>query len=190
MPRRPALAALAAAAALLACAPFAAAGAAEPAAAGLPAEMLKRHMEFPGCTDPADEIMPKGDDLGFRARLDEGSELVGILCDGGASYNAPYAIYIVREGLFADAERKYFADYALETGWYGSSVLYNASFDVRSGLLRGFAKASGFGDCGSQTALKWDGNDLAMVEFRFKQDCDGRSDRLFPLIYSRRGGGR
>lgn len=160
----------------------------EQLASPFPAELLKRHMEFPGCTDPADEIMPRGEELGFRGRLDDSTEIVGIVCDGGSTYNWPYAIYIVRDGLYADAERKYFADYALETGWYGSSVLYNANYDAKAGLLRGFSMASGLADCGSQTALQWNGNELAMVEFRFKADCDGKPDVPFPLIYSRQIG--
>lgn len=148
-----------------------------------PADLLKRHMEFPGCIDPADQTMPKGD-LGFTVRLDESTELYGILCET-AAYNWPYAIYIVRDGYYFDAERVLFADYAIETGWIGSNLLYNASFDAATRQLRGFAKARGLGDCGSQTALEWDGNQFNLMEFRYKQECDENVDQPFPLIYKR-----
>lgn len=169
-----------------AAAPANAAAAEEPLAlAALPAELVERHKAFPGCVDPADESMPKGNELAFRVRLDESAELVAILCEP-EEYNRSYAVYIVRDGGYSDAERQFFADYSADTGWIGRPVLNNAAFDGRAGLLRSFAMDRALADCGSQSALQWDGNQFNLVEFRYKPNCDNDTAKPFPLLYSRR----
>jgi hypothetical protein len=149
----------------------------------LPPALLTRHMQHPGCIAPDDEIMPQEDNF-FHARLDSETELYGILCETSA-YNWPYAIYVVRSGYLDDAERVLFAEFDGDTGWTGSDRLMNAQFEAKTGLLKGFSKARGPGDCGAQSALKWDGDRFVLVEYRYKSTCDGTATEPFPLIYKR-----
>jgi len=161
----------------------AAKNAAKTVEAKLPAALIKRHQSFPGCVRLNGPVMPKNGSH-IHARLDEDTELFAIMCEPSA-YNFPYAVYIVRDGSYDDAERVYFADYALETGWYGAPVLYNPDFDQKTGLLSSFSKSRGPGDCGSRGVYKWDGNQLVLQEFRYKDECDGDISTPFPLLYKR-----
>ena len=157
--------------------------AASPAQA-VPSALARRHRQFPGCLPLSHPSMPKSA-LAFRTRLDKNNELFAILCEP-APYNFPYAIYIVNNGHMEEAERMLFAEYSDESGWYGSNVLYNPWFDREHKLLRGFSKSRGFGDCGSKSAYKWDGDMLIMMEYRYKSKCDGDIEAPFPSLYSRR----
>ena len=40
-------------------------------------------------------------------------------CAKASAYNWPYVVYLVRDGYVEDAERVFFADYSLTTGWTG-----------------------------------------------------------------------
>ena len=151
--------------------------------ASIPEGLQKRHQAFPGCIDISDPVMPE-EGLYLHARLDANTELFGILCEPDV-YNMPYAVYIVPEGYYEDAERAYFAEYSNETGWIGADVLYNPTFDQKQGILAGFSKARGTGDCGSKQALKWNGERLTLIEYRYKAECDENLDKPFPLIYKR-----
>ena len=155
----------------------------ESVVAKLPAEIIARHQQYPGCVSHNDPVMPP-EGVVFQARLGNDAEIYGILCEP-AAYNWPYAIYLVRDGDTENAERLMFADYDQSTGWTGTDLLYNASFDKDTGLLRGFSKARGLGDCGSLTTLKWDGEQFALIEFRYKDACDEDINTPFPLIYKR-----
>jgi hypothetical protein len=149
----------------------------------LPAKLIARHHQYPGCMKLDDPDMPPAG-VFFTARLDKQTELYGILCEP-AAYNWPYAIYTVRDGVLKDAERLFFADYDRSTGWTGTDLLFNASFNKKTGELSGFSKARGAGDCGSQTILKWDEDLFSLKEFRYKENCDGDIEKPFPLIYKR-----
>lgn len=152
----------------------------------LPGKLLARHQQHPGCLKLDNPHMPR-EGAFFSARLNKTTELFGILCETSA-YNWPYALYVVRDGYAEDAERLFFADYDQSTGWTGTNRLYNASFDKKTGELRGFSKSRGLGDCGSKTTLKWDGEQFSLVEFRYKDTCDGDIEKPFPLIYKRYSG--
>ncbi len=149
----------------------------------LPAALAARHQQFPECM-PVDDPLLSRPGAVFKARLDAGAEIYGILCEA-APYNWPFAIYVVREGDFENADRILFADYDKLTGWTGADLLYNAHFDPKTGLLRGFSKARGLGDCGTLSTLKWDGHQFALLEFRYKDVCDEDTKKPFPLIYKR-----
>ena len=149
----------------------------------LPDDLVARHRQYPDCIRLDDPIMPREGRF-FHARLDKETEIYGILCEP-ASYNWPYVIYLVRDGISGDAERLRFADYDRTTGWTGTDVLYNASFDRKTATLKAFSKARGLGDCGAKTTLKWHDKQFNLVEFRYKENCDGDIDKPFPLIYLR-----
>jgi len=148
----------------------------------LPAALLAQHQKYPDCLRLDDPAMPRRG-ASFSARLDKKTRIYGILCEPSA-YNWPYAIYIVRNGNAGAAERLNFAAYG-ENGWYGTNVLYNAYYNKENKMLQAFSKARGTGDCGSKSSLKWDGYELGLAEYRYKENCDGEIKRPFPLIYKR-----
>ena len=149
----------------------------------LPAKMAARHQQFPGCLKLNDPNMPP-EGIVFQDRLNETMQVYGILCETSA-YNWPFAIYLVRDGELSDAERLYFADYSNDTGWTGTDLLFNASYDPKTKQLQGFSKARGLGDCGSLIRLKWTDEQFALMEFRYKEECDEDISKPFPLIYKR-----
>ncbi len=149
----------------------------------LPAKLIALHQRYPGCLKLNDPVMPPEGAV-FHARLDQQNEIYGILCEPSA-YNWPYAIYLVRDGYAEDAERLFFADYSNAGGWAGTDLLFNASFNKKTRELLGFSKARGLGDCGSLITLKWNENQFSLMEFRYKENCDGDTEHPFPLIYKR-----
>jgi len=151
----------------------------------LPAKLAQLHQKFPGCLRLDDPMMPPAGTV-FRGRLGATTQVYGILCEASA-YNWPFAVYLVRDGVFEEAERLYFADYSHEGGWTGTDLLFNASFDEKTGQLQGFSKARGLGDCGSLIRLKWNpaNEQFALMEFRYKEECDENVSIPFPLIYQR-----
>jgi len=151
--------------------------------ATLPAALLTHHQKYPDCLPLNDPMMPpKGSS--FAGRIDKNTRVYGILCEPSA-YNWPYAIYLVRDGNVKGAERLNFADYERDSGWAGSNLLYNAYYDKETRTLAGFSKARGLGDCGAQNKLQWDGDRFSLIEYRYKENCDGKIDRPFPLLYKR-----
>jgi len=149
----------------------------------LPADLLAYHQKYPDCAPLSDPMMPPVGTT-FSAQLDKNTRLYGILCEP-SPYNLPYAIYLVRGRDAKGAERLNFADYERSSGWAGTNLLYNAYFDKKTGTLNGFSKGRGLGDCGSQNTLQWDGNQFSLMEYRYKEECDGKVDKPFPLIYKR-----
>ena len=149
----------------------------------LPPKLIELHERYPGCVKLNDPVMPRSH-YAFSAKIDGETEVFGILCEP-STYNQPYAIYIVREGYYEDAERVFFADYNLESGWTGTDLLYNAYFNKNNGVLKGFSKGRGLADCGSQISMKWDGEQFSMMEYRYKDACDENTEKPFPLIYKR-----
>ncbi len=149
----------------------------------IPATLLARHQQFPGCLKLNDPSMPPAG-LAFQGHLNDYTQVYGILCETSA-YNWPYAVYLVRDGEFDDAQRVYFADYTNDGGWVGIDLLYNATYDDKTKQLQGFSKARGLGDCGSLTRLKWQEEQFALMEFRYKEECDMDVAKPFPLIYKR-----
>ncbi len=156
--------------------------------AHLPAALMQIHQKSTGCVgfDELEEHSIPLADAFFHHRINKTTELYGVICEY-AAYNWPFAIYIVRDGDAANAERMLFADYDIAGGWTGSDVLYNAYFDQETGELHGFSKSRGFGDCGSLSTLKWEDDRFVLLEYRYKDACDGGINTTsFPLIYKRR----
>ena len=153
------------------------------AKAQIPAALLTLHQKYPDCVRPDDPTMPKRHNS-FIAKVADKTMIYGILCEPSA-YNWPYAVYVVRNGKAQNAERLNFAKYERASGWTGSNVLFNAQYDPESKQLESFSKARGAGDCGSQSILQWDGSQFTLIEYRYKEQCDGKTDKPFPLIYKR-----
>jgi hypothetical protein len=149
--------------------------------ASIPAAIKKRHHQFPECLR-LDSPAMAGFSRALYARLDDDNELYAIMCEPSA-YNFPYAVYIVNNGHMDEAERILFAEYDPAGGWRGSHVIHNPSFDGATRRLSGFSKSRGPGDCGSKVNLAWDGEQFNMIEYRYKDECDGNFSAPFPLIY-------
>ncbi len=147
----------------------------------IPPALLARHYAFPGCLRFDNPAMLR-EGVMFTAQLDETHRLYAILCEP-APYNLPYAIYVVRDGNLAEAQRIYFPRFRESHGWEGTDRLYNAIFDRRDGKLRAFSRFRGAGDCGAQAVYQWREDGFALLEYRLKETCDSRIDTPFPLIY-------
>lgn len=134
--------------------------------------LLARHAQFPGC-EVAGEVTA-------RARLDARDEIAIVLCSRHA-YQSTFAVYVIREGNIAQAQRMYFAEYAEELGWFGTDRLFEAEY--ADGELRSLYKGRGLGDCGSEARYRWTGFGFQMLEYRHEPDCESGQSPPWAVKY-------
>lgn len=113
--------------------------------------------------------------------LDEATTLVIIPCFT-AAHNTLSRVFLVNEKN-QKASLQLWATFSTFTGWVGSDLLSNVSFDNQTKELAMLHKGRGIGDCGISGIWRWrDDGRFEMKEFRAKDDCDGRDDG-WPLIF-------
>ncbi len=113
-------------------------------------------------------------------KLDENNHLVIIPCFL-AAYNSGARLFLVQE-----KEQKsillLWAHYTQLTGWSGTDILSNVSFDNQTNKITMIHKGRGLGDCGVFAQWHWQKDFFIMKELRAKENCDGKNDE-WPLIY-------
>lgn len=110
-------------------------------------------------------------------RLDTGKTLLLLSCGAGA-YNFSSAIYLVessggkRPKLTARP-----APFDVDPGELvadgGATLLTNADWDAKEGLLSEHARSRGIGDCGTSAVYAWDGERFRLSERRQMDECRG-----------------
>ncbi|MEP6356872.1 MAG: DUF1176 domain-containing protein [Hyphomicrobiales bacterium] len=113
--------------------------------------------------------------------LDEATSLVMIPCFAAAS-NTSFRVFLVDKES-QTATLQLWATYSAFTGWVGTDILSNVSYDIVSKELTMLHKGRGHGDCGIRGKWGWksDGR-FEMIEFSAKDDCDG-VDNDWPIIF-------
>lgn len=145
----------------------------------VPVALLDRHQADPECEPLAD--LANGRDITVAA-LDADHTLYILPCWSGA-YNFSSRLYVGSADSF---EQLAFAEYSSNFGWSATTTLVNAFYDETDKTLSSFNKGRGIGDCGSTGRWQWQGFGFRMLEFAFKDDCDGEGEEAgdFPIVYS------
>ena len=101
-----------------------------------------------------------------------------------AAYNVAYRVFVInRDDKQADLQL--WATYSDFTGWIGTDLLSNVAFDKASGQLSMVHKGRGLGDCGVSGTWQWDGSFFKLLDFRSKDECDGKEGE-WPSVLSGR----
>lgn len=145
----------------------------------VPVALLERHRADPECEPLAD--LANGRDITVAA-LDADHTLYILPCWSGA-YNFSSRLYVGSGDSF---EQLAFAEYSSSFGWSATTTLVNAYFDETDKSLTSFNKGRGIGDCGSTGRWQWQGYGFRMLEFAYKDACDGEGGEPgdFPVIYA------
>ena len=135
-----------------------------------------------GWDDDSDLLADFG---GLSIELKYESRLFILPCGAPGAYNLPQVV------ISYDLESKRSRIVSLPImGARGPTTLdypYNTSWDHRKSELSSFFKGRGLGDCGMQARWVWnqggfEGN-FELVEERVKDDCDGKYDDEWPVIW-------
>ncbi|MHB1109005.1 MAG: DUF1176 domain-containing protein [Devosia sp.] len=141
----------------------------------IPVALLDRMAAEPDC-EPFDQLA-NGRDF-FTGTLDDTHTLHVLPC-WSAAYNFGSKVFVDSLGSF---EEVLFADYTEPLGWIGTGTLVNAYYDDEEKQLMSVNKARGVGDCGSSGLWRWHEYAFKLIEFRYKEDCDGEIGD-WPIIY-------
>lgn len=125
---------------------------------------------------------------GFAVKISDDTELYVLPCALGGAYNQPYAFYQVYDGKASEVALPAMSDDGPTT----TSGAVNVDWDQSTRTLTAFDKGRGLGDCGTydKWVLRDDPADVsfALVESRFKDDCDGEGDgpETWPLLWPKK----
>ncbi len=144
--------------------------------------LKKHHLAFPDC-GLVDRDSTATSLKFFTYPLGQKTRLYGILCDGG-SYNTSFAIYLVRDKNYHNAQRLYFPAYSKEQGWSGQNTLANASYDPDTRILGSTTRYDAQKDCGNKAKYLWTGHSFRLQEYWVKEKCSQNSSGQWPLAYS------
>lgn len=113
-----------------------------------------------------------GDSMPEQHALGGGATLVLVPCSAGA-YNLAYAAFVLRGSRIAPARADVPTGYGETPSTAGPAQIVNAGFE--KGVLSGYAKGRGIGDCGMAQSFVWDGARLRLVEQSEMQECRGNT---------------
>ena len=127
-----------------------------------------------GCWEDGDDPAREGPRDMQLSRLDDGHALAYISCTSGAYNFSSFALVIDKNGAHP-------ARYDIGPGiWSEISVelVTNGGFEESSGILSGYAKGRGLGDCGTNYSWIWDpkGELFRLTDWNEMPECRGPND--------------
>ncbi|TCT13646.1 uncharacterized protein DUF1176 [Tepidamorphus gemmatus] len=147
---------------------------------GLPRRLVDHHYLATGC-EQLDSTLLAGIDV-VSGRLSESALLFALPCVATGE-SVGYRLYVVETGEIGGIEPLSFAAFSPTHGWIGTDTLTNVAFDPGTGLLTSVRAARDEDGCGRHGTWRWIGWRFAMVEYRFRRDCDRTQPRSWPVVF-------
>lgn len=147
---------------------------------GLPRRLVEYHYLTTGC-EQLEGTLLAGIDV-VSGRLSDSALLFALPCVATGE-TVSYRLYVVETGEIGGIEPLSFAAFSPSHGWIGTETLTNVAFDPGEGRLTSVRAGRDEDGCGRYGVWRWVGWRFAMVEYRFRRDCDGREPRSWPLVF-------
>lgn len=147
---------------------------------GLPHRLVEHHYLTTGC-ERLEGTLLSGVEV-VSGRLSDSALLFALPCVATGE-TVSYRLYVVETGEIGGIEPLSFAAFSPSHGWTGTETLTNVTFDSAEGRLTSLRPGRDEDGCGRYGAWRWTGWRFALLEYRFRRDCDRTAPQSWPVVF-------
>lgn len=147
---------------------------------GLPRRLVEHHYLATGC-ERLDGALLSGVEV-VSGRLTDSALLFALPCVATGE-TVSYRLYVVETGEIGGIEPLSFAAFSPNHGWIGTETLTDVTFDPTERRLTSLRPGRDEDGCGRFGVWRWDGWRFAMLEYRFRTDCDRAAPQSWPVVF-------